>query len=525
MFEYQTAISELTGLPVSNASLYEGPSAVGSAAYLAKLANGRGEIVVSRGVHPHSRETLAHPGARLRPARGRGAAARGGDRPRRAPGPDRARHGRRDPAAAQLPRRRRGPRAADRGGEGGGRARGRRLRPAAARAAAHARRAGRRRGGRRGAVARQPPRLRRALVRLPRRPRGAPPPHAGPHRRRDARRRRAPRLRAHAADPRAAHPARAGDPQHLHGPGPQRPGRRDLPLLARQAGGRGAGRADAAPGRLRPHDARGPPRRERPARPAGRARVRPGAGRPGRGRDRALRGRGRQPRPRARAALPRAPRRPAGGDHRAPQPGRHRPARRRARPRGGRREPGPRRRPRDGGAPHERRRPDPPAARGRDDDLRALAARAARLRGARPRRARAPARRAPARAPAPRGAARAPRGLRAGDRAPLQPAQQAQLRPRHRLLPAGVVHDEAQPQAPRAGRRAAGPLPPAPLPVAAARPGGARADVEPGAGARRGLGPAPRLAAAERRLARRAGGRAAHPRLPRRPRRRPAPWC
>lgn len=58
MFEYQTAISELTGLPVSNASLYEGPSAVGSAAYLAKLANGRPEVLVSRGVHPHSRGTL-----------------------------------------------------------------------------------------------------------------------------------------------------------------------------------------------------------------------------------------------------------------------------------------------------------------------------------------------------------------------------------------------------------------------------------------------------------------------------------
>ena len=58
MFEYQTAISELTGLPVSNASLYEGPSAVGAAAYLAKLANKRTRIVVSRGVHPHSRETL-----------------------------------------------------------------------------------------------------------------------------------------------------------------------------------------------------------------------------------------------------------------------------------------------------------------------------------------------------------------------------------------------------------------------------------------------------------------------------------
>jgi glycine dehydrogenase subunit 1 len=58
MFEFQTAISELTGLPVSNASVYEGPSAVGAAAYLAKLANGRPEVVVSRGVHPHSRRTL-----------------------------------------------------------------------------------------------------------------------------------------------------------------------------------------------------------------------------------------------------------------------------------------------------------------------------------------------------------------------------------------------------------------------------------------------------------------------------------
>jgi glycine dehydrogenase subunit 1 len=59
MFEYQTAISELTGLPVSNASVYEGPSAVAAAAYLAKLANGKGRVVVSRGVHPHSRQTLA----------------------------------------------------------------------------------------------------------------------------------------------------------------------------------------------------------------------------------------------------------------------------------------------------------------------------------------------------------------------------------------------------------------------------------------------------------------------------------
>src|SRR5688500_8218697 len=58
MFEYQTAISELTGLPVSNASMYEGPSSVASAAYLAKLENARSRFVVSRGLHPHSRETL-----------------------------------------------------------------------------------------------------------------------------------------------------------------------------------------------------------------------------------------------------------------------------------------------------------------------------------------------------------------------------------------------------------------------------------------------------------------------------------
>jgi glycine dehydrogenase subunit 1 len=58
MFEYQTAISELTGLPVSNASVYEGPSAVAAAGYVAKHVNGRRRFVVSRGVHPHARETL-----------------------------------------------------------------------------------------------------------------------------------------------------------------------------------------------------------------------------------------------------------------------------------------------------------------------------------------------------------------------------------------------------------------------------------------------------------------------------------
>src|SRR4249919_2302181 len=59
MFEFQTAMSELTGLPVSNAGLYEGPSSVAAAGYLAMGPTKRRHFVVSRGLHPHSRETLA----------------------------------------------------------------------------------------------------------------------------------------------------------------------------------------------------------------------------------------------------------------------------------------------------------------------------------------------------------------------------------------------------------------------------------------------------------------------------------
>src|SRR6187399_3199908 len=58
MFEFQTAMSELTALPVSSAGLYEGPSSVASAGYLAMGATRRNRLVVSRGLHPHSRETL-----------------------------------------------------------------------------------------------------------------------------------------------------------------------------------------------------------------------------------------------------------------------------------------------------------------------------------------------------------------------------------------------------------------------------------------------------------------------------------
>ncbi len=58
MFEYQTAICELTALEVSNAAVYEGPSAVAAAAYMALLHNDRRRIVASAGLHPHTLQTL-----------------------------------------------------------------------------------------------------------------------------------------------------------------------------------------------------------------------------------------------------------------------------------------------------------------------------------------------------------------------------------------------------------------------------------------------------------------------------------
>ncbi|MEX2502051.1 MAG: aminomethyl-transferring glycine dehydrogenase subunit GcvPA [Trueperaceae bacterium] len=58
-FEYQTIMSELTGLAVSNASMYDGASAVAEAALLAMRHTRRDRVVVSRGVHPETREVIA----------------------------------------------------------------------------------------------------------------------------------------------------------------------------------------------------------------------------------------------------------------------------------------------------------------------------------------------------------------------------------------------------------------------------------------------------------------------------------
>jgi glycine dehydrogenase subunit 1 len=59
IWEYQTIVSELYGLPLSNASLYDGASATAEAALMACRLTKRGRIVVCHSVHPDYRATTA----------------------------------------------------------------------------------------------------------------------------------------------------------------------------------------------------------------------------------------------------------------------------------------------------------------------------------------------------------------------------------------------------------------------------------------------------------------------------------
>ena len=58
VFEFQTLVSRLSGLPIANASLYDGATAMVEALNLAAGATGRQTMVVSAGVHPHWRAVL-----------------------------------------------------------------------------------------------------------------------------------------------------------------------------------------------------------------------------------------------------------------------------------------------------------------------------------------------------------------------------------------------------------------------------------------------------------------------------------
>jgi len=58
IFEFQTMISRLSGLPVANASLYDGATALVEALNMAGGATKRQRMIISAGVHPHWRAVV-----------------------------------------------------------------------------------------------------------------------------------------------------------------------------------------------------------------------------------------------------------------------------------------------------------------------------------------------------------------------------------------------------------------------------------------------------------------------------------
>ena len=58
IFEYQTAICELTGMDVSNASGYDGTTVAADACFVAKHATGRSKIVVTEATSPQVRQVI-----------------------------------------------------------------------------------------------------------------------------------------------------------------------------------------------------------------------------------------------------------------------------------------------------------------------------------------------------------------------------------------------------------------------------------------------------------------------------------
>jgi len=59
LFEYQSMVATITGLPIANASLYDGATAALEAVNLAAAATRRRVVWLSRGLAPHTREVIA----------------------------------------------------------------------------------------------------------------------------------------------------------------------------------------------------------------------------------------------------------------------------------------------------------------------------------------------------------------------------------------------------------------------------------------------------------------------------------
>lgn len=59
IYEFQTMVCELFQMEVANASMYDGASSTAEAVLLAMRATDRPRLLVSEGLHPHARETIA----------------------------------------------------------------------------------------------------------------------------------------------------------------------------------------------------------------------------------------------------------------------------------------------------------------------------------------------------------------------------------------------------------------------------------------------------------------------------------
>ena len=81
IFEYQTAICELTGMDVSNASGYDGTTVAADACFVAKHATGRARVVVTEATHPQVRQRREDVCARVRAGGRRGPPRRRHHRP------------------------------------------------------------------------------------------------------------------------------------------------------------------------------------------------------------------------------------------------------------------------------------------------------------------------------------------------------------------------------------------------------------------------------------------------------------
>ncbi len=215
-FEYQTLITQLTGMDVSNASLYDGGSAVAEAVLMALTITRRlGRVVVAGAVHPETARssrrssTISNPTSSPSPARRRHRSR--GSRRR-----DHRRHRRRRDPTSEFLRPARRDRSAGRARPSERRARGRERRPDQPGNAPPTGRLRRRHRGRRRAISRQSPRLRRSVSRHHGLSRGVRPQDAGANRRRNDRPQRQALLGVDLANARAAYPTRKSDVQHLH---------------------------------------------------------------------------------------------------------------------------------------------------------------------------------------------------------------------------------------------------------------------------------------------------------------------